>query len=236
MSKKGSKQTKEHIEKRRQSMQSFYASLIGKKYTEEHKRKISLSLIGKPKSLEHNKKVSEALKSFYQIHKRKGQPCSDETKRKIGLANSIILKGRNINGDKLVEWNKKNGNYWKGKRMSEEIRKKQSHSHVGIQAKEKHPQWKGGITPINQVIRHSEKYTDWIKAIFQRDDYICKWCKQRGGKLNADHIKPFAYFPGLRFELSNGQTLCENCHSWKTKWDLKIWKGKVPELNILYAT
>lgn len=30
--------------------------------------------------------------------------------------------------------------------------------------------------------------------------------------LNADHIKPFAYFPELRLELSNGRTLCVECH------------------------
>lgn len=30
--------------------------------------------------------------------------------------------------------------------------------------------------------------------------------------MNADHIMPFAYFPDLRFELSNGRTLCLKCH------------------------
>ena len=29
---------------------------------------------------------------------------------------------------------------------------------------------------------------------------------------NADHIKPFAYFPELRFDINNGRTFCVPCH------------------------
>lgn len=76
--------------------------------------------------------------------------------------------------------------------------------------------WKGGMTPINKIIRASSKYKKWRIAIFERDDYTCVSCKQRGGKLNADHIKPFSLFPELRFEPSNGRTLCFDCHKKQT--------------------
>jgi len=72
--------------------------------------------------------------------------------------------------------------------------------------------WKGGITPINSVIRNSPEYKTWRISVFTRDNFTCVWCDQHGGKLNADHIQPFSTHPDLRFELSNGRTLCIACH------------------------
>lgn len=72
--------------------------------------------------------------------------------------------------------------------------------------------WKGGITPINNLIRNSEEYKLWRKAVFERDNYKCVWCGIRGVTIHADHIKPFALFPELRFAIDNGRTLCVPCH------------------------
>lgn len=72
--------------------------------------------------------------------------------------------------------------------------------------------WRGGITPESRRLRNSEQYKRWRLAVFQRDRYTCVWCGQIGGRLNADHIQPFSTHPDLRFELSNGRTLCEPCH------------------------
>ena len=77
--------------------------------------------------------------------------------------------------------------------------------------------WKGGITPINRAIRTSLEYKIWRQAVFERDNYTCRFCKTRSKKkkkviLNADHIKPFALFPELRFAIDNGRTLCTDCH------------------------
>jgi hypothetical protein len=78
---------------------------------------------------------------------------------------------------------------------------------------EKHPQWKGGITPVSMSVRNSEKYARWRKEVFERDGYKCVVCgDDRGGNLNAHHVKTFSKYPNERFNVSNGVTVCEDCH------------------------
>lgn len=82
---------------------------------------------------------------------------------------------------------------------------------------EKNPRWNNGATKEKAKIRASEEYMQWRTAVFERDKYTCVWCgaiSKKGKKvyLHADHIKPFSYFPELRFKLENGRTLCTNCH------------------------
>lgn len=76
---------------------------------------------------------------------------------------------------------------------------------------------------LDRLARYSSEATEWRKAVFERDNYTCKECEVRGGYLEADHIKPWAFFPDLRFELSNGRTLCRPCHD-KTKMSAKAMR------------
>lgn len=96
----------------------------------------------------------------------------------------------------------------------------------GYQAGEKHPNWRGGITNKNLIIRNSFGYKVWRKSIFERDDYRCYDCGQKGGRLNADHIYPFALFPRLRLVLENGRTLCVACHRKTSTWGRKLTNKK----------
>jgi len=97
---------------------------------------------------------------------------------------------------------------------------------IGCKAKKQQGQrpwnWKtGDATNEARTIRDSREYRTWRKHVFQRDDYTCQACGQRGGKLNADHELPFAHYPDLRFEVLNGRTLCVPCHRKTPTWGAK---------------
>ena len=89
---------------------------------------------------------------------------------------------------------------------------------------DKNTNWRGGITPKIILIRTSQRMMNWRKEVFKRDNYACVICKTRGCVLNADHIKPFAIYEELRFELSNGRTLCNDCHK---EHGARVYGGKI---------
>lgn len=113
----------------------------------------------------------------------------------------------------------------KDKSHSMETKDKMRESHLG----ELSASWKGGLTGINNRIRRSQKYSDWRKAVFERDDYRCRHCGDRSEagnrvRLEADHIKPFATYTELRFDISNGRTLCAPCHRRTPTWGASTGK------------
>jgi len=77
---------------------------------------------------------------------------------------------------------------------------------------ENNPNWKGGLMTENKKQRQSHQYISWRKNVFERDKYKCQKCGCIGGNLHAHHIKPFAKYIELRFDLDNGLTLCFDCH------------------------
>lgn len=135
----------------------------------------------------------------------KGNKLSEETKRKISESHKKIGS----------PWNK--GNSWNVGRKRP-ISERRKISETLIKNREKSHLWKGGITPINKAIRHSFKYRIWRESVFKRDNWTCVLCGARAVRINADHIKPFAFFPRLRFAISNGRTLCEPCHRKTDTW------------------
>lgn len=91
--------------------------------------------------------------------------------------------------------------------------------------------WRGGLTPVNSLIRHSINYKKWICDVFTRDNFTCQKCGGIGGVLNAHHKKRFCILLGEArhyfdlfniydaamaysplWDISNGITLCESCH------------------------
>ncbi|HAD31544.1 MAG: hypothetical protein CL578_22485 [Alteromonadaceae bacterium] len=85
--------------------------------------------------------------------------------------------------------------------------------------------WQGGKTTDAMIIRGSFEYKSWRVAVFERDGYQCQICGQVGGKLNADHIKPFSTHPELRLNIDNGRTLCIGCHRQTETYGIKALRA-----------
>lgn len=78
-------------------------------------------------------------------------------------------------------------------------------------------------TPIARREKNLSKVgIAWRKAVFERDDYTCQICGVRGVQIQADHIKPYRFFPNLRWELSNGRVLCVPCHKKTPTYGRKL--------------
>jgi len=74
------------------------------------------------------------------------------------------------------------------------------------------------------------RYRQWRHRVFERDNYICQRCGRQGGKLQANHIKPWALFPRLRYDVKNGETLCAKpCHKEATKEQRRLYRNMFRE-------
>jgi 5-methylcytosine-specific restriction endonuclease McrA len=54
-------------------------------------------------------------------------------------------------------------------------------------------------------------YHGWRTLVLRRDGYRCVLCGSTN-RPEADHIKSFVRYPGLRYSVENGRTLCHSCH------------------------
>lgn len=103
-------------------------------------------------------------------------------------------------------------NPWYGKAHTEAGRLKISLGRRGKMIGENHPKWKGGRSKGYKKGYYSLEYKQWRESVFIRDNFTCQECGDMG-YITAHHIKSFAYYPHLRFDINNGKTLCESCHS-----------------------
>lgn len=76
---------------------------------------------------------------------------------------------------------------------------------------DKNYNWKGGSTVRNSIERRAPEYKKWRMWVLVRDNFTCQMCGAPDS-FTADHIKSFAKHPELRTDLSNGRTLCLDCH------------------------
>lgn len=195
-----------------------------KPHTEEWKNQNSLRMKGKRHSLGYkhtdewkikNSKLHKGCKRSEEARKnmsigiaRKGRqhvpPQSKETRRK----RSESMKGKNT-GKKYLY--RKSPPPFSKEHIAKMVKTKTGKPNLSCRGEKSHF-WKGGVTPVNKLIRRSIEYTLWRKSIFERDNFTCQHCKQSGGFLHPQHVLNFAEHENLRFAIDNGITLCESCH------------------------
>jgi len=123
-----------------------------------------------------------------------------------------------------------------GKKHSQEHRAKNKKASIGKSVGNKnpcfgkfgsnHPAWKGdkakGI--LRERIYGSQKYKDWRRAVFTRDNWTCQECGKQG-YIEAHHNKKSyslimkninTYDEAIKckklWDIGNGKTLCRSCH------------------------
>ena len=79
---------------------------------------------------------------------------------------------------------------------------------------DKHPMYNPNLTEKDREKRDMQngEIRKWTKQVYERDNYTCKCCSHKGGKLNAHHLNSWNIYKETRFDINNGITLCESCH------------------------
>ena len=77
-----------------------------------------------------------------------------------------------------------------------------------------HHAWNPVLTDEERMQgRNIPGYKEWRLEVYHRDNFTCQKCGESiSGKLNAHHVEGYTDNPSLRTKLSNGVTLCKDCH------------------------
>lgn len=211
--------------------------------TEEVKQKISLANKGKPSWIK-----GMTFKEAYGDR-------AEEIRNKQDIKRSLKLRGRKHSPETILKMSIAK----LGKKKSKETKRKMSLAVTGRKHSEKtkrklsdyftdkpnfkirgdkSPSWKGGITPLVEIIRHSLEFKQWRKTIFERDNYLCQKCFIKRKYLHPHHKKLFSIifteflqiydqFSPIEdretlarlamkykpfWEVNNGITFCKDCH------------------------
>lgn len=121
-----------------------------------------------------------------------------------------------ITGKKKEELREYYKNGWKGTFKKGQIAPtkgiKYSEDRIKLMSGKNSARWEGGKSTYNKRVRNSQKFKDWRIKNFERDNYTCQKCMEKGGELRAHHFNSFTDYPELRFDIDNGVTLCLDCH------------------------
>jgi transposase len=90
---------------------------------------------------------------------------------------------------------------------------------------DKNPNWRGGAVKAAHRARNSKEARTWSLKVKERDCWKCVKCGSKDD-LHAHHIIPWAKSKALRYDVSNGITLCIPCHQIEHRHGFADWIGK----------
>lgn len=118
---------------------------------------------------------------------------------------------------------------WKGKKFSEEHRRKVIAGLMVNPHRYKKGQkpwnWKEDRSQIKVGERslHDPNYKQWHQAVKNRDGWKCGISNSDcSGRLEAHHILPWSRFPELRYKVTNGIALCHFHHPRTREDEMKL--------------
>ncbi len=106
-----------------------------------------------------------------------------------------------------------------------------------------HWNWKNGLTNLRILIKKLLEYKQWRTKVFERDNYTCQECFNRGLEIHPHHKKPFRYIlkEFLNFYnqfslIEDKETLVRLAITWEDFWDIGhgITLCKECHINITY--
>ena len=180
-------------------------------------RKNGEIICGKP--FEIGRKVSKEI-----IDKVVKTKSKNPTRYWLGKKRSLRDRERMKNGwtmelrKKLSENKRGKKIHWevwnKGKKLSEEIRRKLSEAMKGRFKGKKSPHWKGELCK-KQDKRNDSLYQNWVVRVKKRDKECMLKNNNCSGYKIVHHILSWSQYPKERYNISNGITLCQYHHPRK---------------------
>lgn len=151
-----------------------------------------------------------------------GRKLSEEHKAKISagvkknLPSSIFKKGYipdTCFKEGNIPWNK-------GIELPKDMKSRISFGRRGKMIGENHPRWiqDRSLVKVGDRKLNDPMQKQWRRSVKNRDCWVCRLKDSNcNGKLEAHHILPWSEFPELRYQISNGITLCRFHHPRKKK-------------------
>lgn len=182
------------------------------------------------RTAKHKQAITDGIKDAYQNGTRSSWNAglTKETHPSLAQASKKMVGHTPPNKGKTFPYKPHPGQ--QGRKITLEERIRHSAGALGIPVSE----WAGFKRSELYRLRRSPEYREWRDAVYKRDNFTCQECGAHGVKLEADHIKSFALFPELRFDVGNGRTLCVPCHKTATIEFLKKYRAIRDQLRNTY--